>query len=801
MNNRHPELVSVQNCHRRRKNVTDLQCRVDPFAGKNDGGDNGTKSAPILYRPTDIQGVSMRTFRSTLTSGVAIAIASTSFLIAPAYGQNEAAEEGGLSEIVVTAQRREENLQDVPLSVDVVSGEKLDAINAGGGDIRAFAGRVPSLNIESSFGRTFPRFYIRGLGNTDFDLNASQPVSLVYDDVVLENPILKGFPVFDIERVEVLRGPQGTLFGRNTPAGIVKFDSVRPDKDGGYAKASYGRFNSLSLEGAAGGKLSDAFSARLSGTYQRRSDWVDNIDAPGENNLEGYEDLALRLQLQYAPTDAIKLRVTGQYRDFDGTARVFRANVFAPGTNNLVGLGGVNTPFRRDQVRADGLNFQKLKLYSIASTFEYDFGPATLTSVTSWWSGKYSSRGDIDGGVPAGPGFIPFSANSQDDVPDLDQLTQEVRISSNNDEGLKYQAGVFYFDESLAIASFNFSTPTGTSPSVTALQQQDSKAWGIFGSLTYPLTEQLSLTAGLRYNDDKRRLDVGRGGFFGAIGTGLAKVQDNNLTWDISATYEASDAVNLYARVAKGYRAPSIQGRALFVFTTVQDAISTADSETIMSYEAGIKTQFSNRVRFNLSAFKYDLNNAQLTAVGGASNAARLINVDNVAGYGFEAELEARPIDNLSLTAGISYNSAEIDDTNAFITGCGGGCTVTDPARPASPGIFSIDGNQLPQAPKWSINWTAGYGVPVGNGEIYAFTDWAYRSKVNFFLYTSEEFNDDSMLEGGLRVGYRTDRFDVAGFVRNITNDTSAVGGIDFNNLTGFVNEPRIYGLEASIKF
>ena len=403
--------------------------------------------------------------------------------------------------------------------------------------------------------------------------------------------------------------------------------------------------------------------------------------------------------------------------------------------------------------------------------------------------------------MPAGPGFIPFSANSQDDVPDLDQFTQELRISSNNDEGLKYQAGVFYFDESLAIASYNYDTPTGLRPSVTALQQQDSKAWGVFGSLTYPVTEQLSLTAGLRYNDDKRRLDVGRGGFFGALGNGFAEVQDNNLTWDVSATYEASDAVNLYARVAKGYRAPSIQGRALFVFTTVQDAISTADSETIMSYEAGIKTQFSNRLRFNLSAFKYDLNNAQLTAVGGASNAARLINVDNVAGYGFEAELEARPVDNLSLTAGISYNSAEIDDANAFITGCGGGCTVTDPVRPGSPGIFSIDGNQLPQAPKWSVNWTAGYGVPVAGGEIYAFTDWAYRSNVNFFLYTSAEFNDDHMLEGGLRLGYRTDRFDIAGYVRNITNDASAVGGIDFNNLTGFVNEPRIYGLEASIKF
>ena len=125
------------------------------------------------------------------------------------------------------------------------------SINSGGADIRGLSGRVPSLNIESSFGRTFPRFYIRGLGNTDFDLNASQPVSLIYDDVVLENPILKGFPAFDVDRVEVLRGPQGTLFGRNTPAGIVKFDTVKPGaKTATYARISYGTYSTINAEGA-----------------------------------------------------------------------------------------------------------------------------------------------------------------------------------------------------------------------------------------------------------------------------------------------------------------------------------------------------------------------------------------------------------------------------------------------------------------------------------------------------------------------------------------------------------------------
>jgi iron complex outermembrane receptor protein len=223
-----------------------------------------------------------------------------------------------------------------------------------------------------------------------------------------------------------------------------------------------------------------------------------------------------------------------------------------------------------------------------------------------------------------------------------------------------------------------------------------------------------------------------------------------------------------------------------------------------MSYEMGLKTEFNNRLRFNLTGFAYTLNDAQLTAVGGAGNAASLLNVDKVDGYGLEAELEARPVDGLTFTAGLGLNNAKINDANAYIEQCGGAfptCTPTDPLRTGSTTIRSINGNQLPQAPKFTANWTARYAVPMGSGELYAFTDWAYRSSINFFLYTSREFNDDSMLEGGLRVGYKTDKFDLAGFVRNITDDVSAVGGIDFNNLTGFVNEPRIFGVEAGFKF
>ena len=204
-----------------------------------------------------------------------LAMLSISLTVA---ADEEAEEVVKMEEVVVTARKREQRSVEVPLSVSSIRGEKFDALRSSGMDVRFLSNRTPSLQLESSFGRIFPRFYIRGLGNTDFDLNASQPVSVLYDSVVLENALLKGFPAFDLDRVEVLRGPQGTLFGRNTPAGIVKFESARPTQTlEGYGQLSYGRFNTSNFEGAVSGPLvPSVLSARLSLLAQWRDDWVDN---------------------------------------------------------------------------------------------------------------------------------------------------------------------------------------------------------------------------------------------------------------------------------------------------------------------------------------------------------------------------------------------------------------------------------------------------------------------------------------------------------------------------------------------
>ncbi|EKE77418.1 TonB-dependent receptor [Gallaecimonas xiamenensis] len=748
------------------------------------------------------------TFRqSKLLWSIQAALLATSSL-AFAADNTEDDDDAKLEKILVTAQKRVENAQEVPVSITALKGDALQALAAAGQDVRFMSARVPSLTIESSFGRTFPRFYIRGLGNTDFDLNASQPVSLIFDDVVQENPILKGFPVFDTDRVEVLRGPQGSLFGRNTTAGIVKFDSKKPSQAfDGYLSASYGTYDTINLEGAVGGALTDTLSARLSLLDQRRDDWVDN-KAPGfekNDQLEGYHDQAGRLQLLWEPSEDFSALFNAHFRELDGTPRVFRANIVKVGSDDFVDGFDRDTVYQDAAARAT----QDLSSRGGSIKLEYNLGDYTLTSITGYESAEVFSRGDIDGGYGAsylptmGPGFIPFTSESADGLPDHSQWTQELRLSSNELGALDYQLGLFYFDESLNIDSFNYDG-NGVENGY-AYQEQDAKSWAVFGSADYDLSDDFKVIAGLRYSHDKkdyvaqRLLSPNSADGVGPTARLHANPSDSQLSWDLSGVYSLNDDINFYGRLAKGYRAPSIQGRLLF-----GDEITVADSETLHSIEFGVKADvLDNRGRVNFATFYYQVDDQQLTAVGGGANFNRIINADKSVGYGFELDSQFAVTRNLLLTAGVSYNNTEIQDDDLAIDACHSGCTVTDPLN--SDGLALIDGNALPHAPKWIANITASYSYPLAQGELFVYTDWAYRSKISFFLYESREYQDKYLLEGGLRAGYRWssgDRdYEVAAYGRNITNDESRTGGIDFNNLTGFVNDPRIVGVEFKASF
>ena len=719
------------------------------------------------------------------TNGIAAGAAALALMAA-----GDVLAQAELEEIVVTAQRREQRLQDVPISVTTVRPEKLQTILASGEDIRALATRVPSLYAESSNGRAAPRFYIRGLGNTDFDLAASQSVSVIFDEVVQENVILKSFPLFDIAAVEVLRGPQGSLFGRNTPAGIVKFDTRKPTEElDGYGNVTAGSRGTLNFEGAVGGTIIEDFlTGRISVLRQERGDWIDN-GFTGENDaMGGFEETAWRAQLMYTPTDRFSALLNLHGRSLDGTSSIFRANIIGPGNNRLNGNFDRDTVFfdegDNNQQEYDGLGGSLRVNVELSDT-------VTLTSITAHEQTDGSSLGDIDGGFGAvflpgggGPGTIPFPSVTQDGIDNLDQFTQEFRVAGTED-GWNWQAGLFYFDSEFSITTNPFFVPATT-------VSHSNESWAVFGQASIDLTDAMVLTAGIRYTDDEKD--------FTSAGVTPVSVSDEDVSGDISLMYTVNDDLNVYGRLARGFRAPTIQGRDVAFGASP----STADSETITSIEGGFKSTLADRrVRLNGSAYYFRISDQQLSAIGGGANFVQLVNADKGTGFGYDLDTELLIHDQFTVTAGLSYNDTEIDDSNLTVAPCGTGlCTVRDPLD--ANGNAIIDGNPFPQAPDWLLNVTARFTQPIGDGELYVFGDYAFQGETQFFLYETAEFFSEDTFELGLRVGYvfgEDGRFEVAAFGRNITDEENLKGGIDFNNLTGFVNEPRIYGVTFSAQF
>lgn len=735
-------------------------------------------------------------------------IAMTCLMAAPAFPAQDIMEE-----IVVTAQKREENIQEVPISITRMAGDRLTARFDGGEDILALASAAPGLHVESSNGRLAPRFYMRGLGNADFTQAASQPVSIVFDDVPMEKAALKSFPLFDMDDIEILRGPQGTLFGRNTTAGIIKVDSRRPTNETeGHIKGSVGDYGMLNLEAALGGSLvENTLSGRISFMHQNRDDWIDN-GFTGENDaIGGFDVKAARAQLLWTPTDNLTVWFMHQRQDQDGnSASAFRANVFSTGSNNL------NANYDRDTVFFDGGDNNPAAIKSNGTTLkvDWDIGDYTLTSITSYQDVyDRAARGDIDGGfgclftcggAPSGPPSIPFSpfaspfvvnVDTGSDI-ELNQLTQEIRLASNFGGDFNYQVGVFYFDDEFNGDSQNQSA--GATSYVTASTSTiENTTWAFFGQASYDLNEKLRLTGGIRYTDDEKDADHIRFTATGPVALAPISLDDDNISWDLSLAYQLSDSANVYARAASGFRAPTVQDR-------LEDdpTVTTADSETIMSYEIGYKGLLE-KTRYNVAAFYYVVDDMQLTAVGGANNSTRLLNADEGIGYGIEFEIDYLLTDNLVISGGYGYSKTEINESGLATAPCGSGlCTVTDPIN--ANGFAIIDGNPFQHAPEWTLNIEINYIRPLPSGnELYFFTDWKWKGETNDFLYESIEYTTDTQFEGGVKLGYRNleNDWEVGLFGRNITDEHNAIGGIDFANLTGYVNQPRIWGAQASYRF
>jgi iron complex outermembrane receptor protein len=576
----------------------------------------------------------------------------------------------------------------------------------------------------------------------------------------------------------------------------------------GFADASDGTYNTANFTAVANVPLNDQLAFRASTQGQHRDDWVtDNIN---HSKLEGYDDWGARLQLLYKPSDDLSALFNVHGRILNGSARLFRANVIQLGSNNLV------PGFDPAQFFADGYNGQSYSSIGANVHVTWNLPNVSLQSITGYESIlHYNTIGDIDGGygpgvfsgspLPSGPGFIPFPVETGGGIVDHYQLTQELRAVSRVEGPLQGQAGIFIFDEDVKAFANDYDR-FGFTVTDTTISRQKNNAEAVFGSLEYTFLPELKVRAGVRYTKDHKNFSVpyaqkADGTPLPLTGPLSKSADASNVSWDLSPTWQVQPDVNLYARIATGFRAPS------FGAPTGTQSIQVAQSEKNISYETGIKAElFDRRARVAFDVFYYDVSHQQLTAVGGSSNQTALINAAHTIGKGAELDFEARPLPNLTVNLSGSFNETRIEDNNLTVNPCFSWgpavhCNVTNPLRA---GRVVIDGNPLPQAARWAGDLSLRYGVPLGSGsEVYVYTDWSYRSEINFFLYEAKEFVGPPLAQGGVRIGYTWSdkKYEVAAFCRNCTNQIRVIGAIDFENATGFINDPRIVGGQISVKF
>ena len=730
-----------------------------------------------------------------------------------------------VTEVIVTAQRRDESLQQVPVSESVLNGAKSRTLFEGGADILALSGQVPDLYIESTTGRIFPRFYMRGLGNTDYYLGASQPVSILQDDTILEHVVLKSNPAFDVAQIEVLRGPQGSLFGRNTTAGVIKFDSAKPtDTFEGRLETSYGSYGTYSVDGGVGGPIIPGkLDFRLSGLEQHRNDWISNSftgvsddgTTGGHNVMGGFDEVDARLQLLAKPTSNLTILGSAHARDYKGSATIFQRGAQTTGSN------AHNGPYDVVSYDEGGNNPQAYHGGGASVNVAYDFGGVTLTSISALETISGYSRGDTDAGsgawlpnLTAPSSFTPTS-ESEGHVKGLSQVSEELRLASNGAGPLKWQVGALEFTSNDTTDFFQrgyFLLPTavGYNPNNWVELKDHNTSWAVFGQASYKITPDFTITFGARETNDSKETTLVRPpetaagvSTFPTTAASKVKLTAEKPSFDLAADYQLQPNVSVYARIASGFRGPTIQGRSA-VFSS---AFTTANSETIVSEEAGVKSElFDRKLRLNADVFAYDVKDIQLNAYN-EQGFTYLFNAKDAKAYGFEADADWRPIRNLTLNAGLSLLHTEIDDNAVYAQACSWHgtmvCTVQNPVVFAA-GAWNakIDGNPLPDAPTYNLNVSGRYDFPLANGDrLFVSTDWKLQGKTLLVPYKAVEYTTNGNYEGALRIGYQsTHGYELAVYARNITNRHNLIGVLD-TYLAPAYNEPRIVGVELNAQF
>jgi iron complex outermembrane recepter protein len=752
--------------------------------------------------------MTLHTGMRDLRSITAMLLGSAALFAQPALAQDAPAEDSGkVEEIIVTAERRSESLMTVPVAVSALT--TTDLARQGITSTFALSAAVPSLQVTSAFGEAQPNFTMRGIGvGNEYGANQVSPVGVYTDDNYLSARTMHGLQLFDLDRIEAVRGPQGTLYGRNTTGGAINFISVKPNLDPGtrgYVEAGYGRFREIRAQGAVEGTLSeDTLGFRASVNYVQADGYVKNI-FPGQPDANSKDSIAGRLIIRAKPSDKldIMLKLTGSkgkptqaaafhlndgtgtssYLRSDDNLSFFETNQPDLGFNDVSNAGAQLT-----------VNYELSDNFSIQSLSAYDWSKQNLTQEGS--------------GTPV----IGFLQTHYQDV--YKQFNQEIKLMYDTDH-TNLQAGVYYgWDEIDNVDRYRL---------VQTLYiyqhfKQVRNSYAAFAQLHQKFGDRLGVTLGVRYTKDKSKYgeaysfitgfaDPGTAPAFAsygfdptAPGTGFThgsilpngtivpeatqERSSGRLTGKAGIDYTFDGGAMIYGHYSRGYRAGSFSSQFF-----AGNPIDFVPPEQVDAYEIGLKTRFlDGRANLTAAAFLTKYRNQQLNEVIGTTGFIR--SVPGATIKGVELEINARPVPTLTANLSLTYLHATYDQLT--LSG------------------VNLDGNRLPNAPDFTANfgfdWKA---AKLGSGDIVFSPNVTYTTKQYFSPFNDKDGNQNLNSPGHFLVnaslGWEGEQLSIRGWVTNLTNEKFFMYGLNLRGSFGYDYmlhaPPRSYGVTARYKF
>lgn len=682
----------------------------------------------------------MKQNRHRASVALACAIAALFGLSVAAQEPAPAEIEGALGAITVTAQKREQNLQEVPIAISVVSGDQLET--AGGFNVEALRQLVPSLNVRKTNTQINQALFLRGVGTINFAIAAQPSVAAVLDGVVLSSAGEAFGDLYDIERVEVLRGPQGTLFGKNSSAGVVSIVSKRPGREfGGYVDAGWFEDDEIKVKAALDAPFSENFRTRTTVTWGDFDGYIDNISTgPTAGKLNGYERKGIRTVWVVDPTESLQATFAADYRESDDNCCV-EVIGRSPTGGNAAALTSLlaGTEFADDESRLVRQNLvmrSEEEAYGASLQLDFDIaGDNTLTSISAYrtWDSTEIREGDWLDRAAAYVGNA-FAQLHDFGPQEQETFSQELRIASPGGEFLDYVAGLYYsktdaerfFQRDTVVCTATASPPdatglapclSGTStvvqPSANAPFGADFESIAAFADGTFNVSDRLRLIAGLRWTQDDLSFEhtynfspIPGPGIRSQPGGGTAQLSGSNESDDVSGRagiqYDWSDDFTTYASYARGYKGPAYN---VFFNMTANNAV-VIDAETADSYEIGVKsTLFGGTTIVNGAAYYAEYDNFQANNFLFLNNTliTTLTNAGKVTTGGAEIDFLTQPTDNFSLSGGFAYTEARVDE-------------FFRPAGAPPPAVRN--GTALPLAPKYKATLTGEYRIELEAIEI-----------------------------------------------------------------------------------